>query len=170
LPLCNIDTDGDGVLDLVETTDGTNVNNPCSYLVSSVTETILSGSDCDEDGILDEVEIANGTNPFDPCDPNEATIDCINGIYLPTGFSPNGVGDQSNEELIILVGKDVLSFTLYIYDRWGNKMVETSDKNFTWDGTYNGEPCNAGVYAYVLEVRYITGANENRSGNITLIR
>jgi gliding motility-associated-like protein len=170
LPLCNIDTDGDGVLDLVETTDGTNVNNPCSYLVASVTETILSGSDCDEDGILDEVEIANGTNPFDPCDPNEATIDCINGIYLPTGFSPNGVGDQSNEELIILVGKDVLSFTLYIYDRWGNKMVETSDKNFTWDGTYNGEPCNAGVYAYVLEVRYITGANENRSGNITLIR
>lgn len=170
LPLCNIDTDGDGVLDLVETTDGTNPSNPCSYLVISVTEPILSGSDCDEDGILDDVEITNGTNPFDPCDPNEASIECINGIYLPTGFSPNGFGDQANEELIILVGKDVLSFTLYIYDRWGNKMVETSDKTFTWDGTYKGEPCNAGVYAYILEVKYVTGLTENRSGNITLIR
>lgn len=170
LPLCNIDTDGDGVLDAQEIIDGTNSTNPCSYLVASVTEPILAGSDCDEDGILDDVEITNGTDPFNPCDPNAASIECINGIYLPTGFSPNGFGTQENEELVILIGKDVLSFTLYIYDRWGNLMLETSDKEFSWDGTYKGEPCNAGVYAYILEVEYITGSKETRSGNITLIR
>lgn len=75
-----------------------------------------------------------------------------------------------NETLEILVGQDVASFTLYIYDRWGNKMIQTSDKNFTWDGSYDGKPCNAGVYAYILDVKFVTGIEETRSGNITLIR
>jgi hypothetical protein len=49
-------------------------------------------------------------------------------------------------------------------------MVQTSDKTFSWDGSFNGKPCNAGVYAYMLEVKYTDGKSEMRSGNITLIR
>jgi gliding motility-associated-like protein len=167
---CNVDTDGDGVLDAQETADGTSLTNPCDYEIASITEPMLAGEDCDGDGILDEQEIANGTDPFDACDPNNAGIGCINGIYLPTGFSPNGVGTNANENLTILVGKDVLEFTLYIYDRWGNLIIQTSDDDFEWDGTFKGEPCNAGVYAYILEVKFTNGTNETRSGNITLIR
>jgi gliding motility-associated-like protein len=169
-PDCQVDTDADGVTDAQEAVDGTSTTDPCSYVVASITLPITSGTDCDSDGLLDIDEIANGSNPFDPCDPNNAGIDCINGIYLPTGFSPNGNGPNMNETLEILVGQDVASFTLYIYDRWGNKMVQTSDKNFTWDGSYDGKPCNAGVYAYILDVKFVTGIEETRSGNITLIR
>ena len=75
-----------------------------------------------------------------------------------------------NETLVIIVGKDVLSFTLSIYDRWGNLMVNTSDKTYQWDGTHKGQACNSGVYAYILDVKYIDGRTETRSGNITLIR
>jgi gliding motility-associated-like protein len=169
-PDCQLDTDTDGVTDAQELIDGTVSTDPCSYVIASITLPITSGIDCDSDGLLDIDEIANGSNPFDPCDPNNAGIDCINGIYLPTGFSPNGNGPDMNETLEILVGQDVASFTLYIYDRWGNKMIQTSDKNFTWDGSYDGKPCNAGVYAYILDVKFVTGIEETRSGNITLIR
>ena len=92
----------------------------------------------------------------------------MNGVYVPTGFSPNG--DANNDIFSIVIGKDVRSFTFHLYDRWGNKMFMTSEKGFTWDGTYKGELCNTGVYAYMLEVSYFNGSGELLSGNITLIR
>lgn len=170
LPGCQVDTDGDGVTDARETTDGTSPTDPCSYIIASITLPISSAADCDGDGLTDAVEIANGSDPTDPCDPDASGVECIDGIYLPTGFSPDGAGNGLNENLTIIVGKNVLNFTLYIYDRWGNLMLQTSEEDFKWDGTYKGEDCNAGVYAYILEVKYIDGSTETRSGNITLIR
>ncbi len=167
-PLCHLDTDGDGVTDAAELLGGTDLNDPCSYEIAAITQPILSGADCDGDGITDDMEIANGTNPFDPCDPNASGIDCATGIHVPTGFSPNG--DGQNETYSIVVGVDVVSFTFSIYDRWGNQILKTDTKGFEWDGTYRGQPCNAGVYAYVLEGVYVDGTAELRSGNITLVK
>jgi gliding motility-associated-like protein len=170
LPGCQVDTDGDGVTDAGEATSGTNPNDPCDYAISSITQPILSGADCDGDAILDITEIADGSNPFDPCDPLPLGEECIEGIYIPTGFSPNGAGEGENETLKLIVGRDVVNFTLSVYDRWGNQIFVTSDDDFEWDGTFNGQKCNAGVYAYILEVRFEDGKNETLSGNITLIR
>ena len=220
----DLDADDDGVEDAQEIIDGTDPNDPCSYLVASVTGTNTSGSDCDGDTFLDVDEIANGTDPFNPCDPDDSDLacqidtdgdgltdaqegslgtdpnnpdtdgdgipdgeevangsnpldacspnggglDCATGIHIPTGFSPNG--DNNNETYSIIVGKDVLSFTFSLYDRWGNRILKSSEKGFEWDGTFNGQELNAGVYAYVLEAVYINGEGELRSGNITLVK
>lgn len=166
--LCQIDTDGDGVTDATELANGTDLNDPCSYLITSITSPIISGADCDQDGISDAVEIADGTNPFDPCDPNNVGDICLTGIHLPTGFSPNG--DGQNDFYEIKVGIDVASFVFHVYDRWGNKVLQAVENGFTWDGTFNGEICNTGVYAFMLEVVYLDGSGELKSGNITLIR
>ena len=169
-PICQIDTDNDGVTDIAETASGTDPNDPCSYIVGMITlpDNMSLTQDCDGDGIPDFTEIANGTNPFDACDPEAMGIECATGIHVPTGFSPNG--DGNNEFFEIVVGIDIKAFTIHLYDRWGNKMFESSEKGFTWDGTYKGEDCNSGVYAYMLEVVYFDGSGELRSGNITLIR
>ncbi|MDG1333968.1 MAG: CotH kinase family protein [Crocinitomicaceae bacterium] len=91
------------------------------------------------------------------------------GVHVPTGFSPNG--DGQNEVFSILVGADVESFTFYVYDRWGNRIVHAkNDPAFTWDGTFNGEAVNSGVYPYMYEVTYTDGTSEWHSGNITVIR
>jgi gliding motility-associated-like protein len=60
------DTDGDGVLDTTETTDGTDPNDGCSYVAASKTLTpsaAWNALDCDGDGT------PNGTDtaPKDPC-------------------------------------------------------------------------------------------------------
>lgn len=167
-PDCNIDTDGDGVLDVRELVDGTNPNDPCSYEIASITHPIISFVDCDGDGINDDVEIANGSNPFDLCDPEPIGITCTMGMYVPTGFSPDG--DGQHETLQLIVGRDVESFVFSVFDRWGNRILKTTDENFEWDGMYHGEMVNTGVYAYVLEIKYISGEAELKSGNITVIR
>ena len=151
-PACNIDTDGDGILDGSEAQYGTDPNNP----------------DTDGDGINDGDEIADGTNPLDGCDPNPVGEGCFNGFHMPTAFSPNG--DGLNDYLGPRIGRDVVSFTWYVYDRWGNRMVMSSDPAFKWDGIFNGVKLNTGVYAYQADVTFSDGRTEKYTGNITVTR
>jgi gliding motility-associated-like protein len=37
-----------------------------------------------------------------------------------------------------------------VFDRWGEILFNTTDLNFAWDGTYNGQPLPMGVYSYKL--------------------
>jgi gliding motility-associated-like protein len=154
LPGCQIDSDMDGLSDAQEGVLGTNPNNP----------------DTDGDGFPDGQEVALSSNPLDPCDPVNTSPDCATGIHFPSAFSPNGIGDNLNENYAIIVGKDIKEFVFYIYDRWGNTMFESSNKNLKWDGTYKGMACNAGVYAYMADVVFLNGEKKVFSGNITLIR
>jgi len=147
------DADGDGLSDAEEQTLGTDPNNP----------------DTDGDGISDGDEVNGGSNPLDPCDPNPAP-GCFNGIHIPTAFSPNGVGNSLNNTYSIIVGSDIKSINFNIYDRWGNIVFESSNKEFVWTGEFNGRLCNSGVYAYMVNVEYWNGSIEVKSGNITLIR
>lgn len=91
-----------------------------------------------------------------------------NSVHVPNAFSPNG--DGNNDLLLLFVGEDVQSFTFTVYDRWGNRVVQTSDPTFKWDGTFNNKPLNTGVFAYQLDIRFFGGLQEIKSGNITLIR
>jgi gliding motility-associated-like protein len=92
------------------------------------------------------------------------------GCHFPTAFSPDGIGDNLNENYSIIVGKDVKAFVFYVFDRWGNVMFQSSSKNLKWDGTFEGKACNSGVYAYMADVVFLDGEKKVYSGNITLIR
>ncbi|MEP3211417.1 MAG: gliding motility-associated C-terminal domain-containing protein [Maribacter sp.] len=90
-----VDTDGDGVLDDQEITDGTDPNDPCDYVIASITEP-QSGAwltaDCDGDGVTNGTEIVDGTNPEDPCDFNASNITlAVSGDYLITDCDGDGV-------------------------------------------------------------------------------
>jgi hypothetical protein len=39
-----------------------------------------------------------------------------------------------------------------------------------WDGTFAGMPLNAGVYAYMVQVRTMTGEVIQQAGNVTIVR
>jgi gliding motility-associated-like protein len=154
LALCNIDTDGDGLTDAQEGTLGTNPNNP----------------DSDGDGLNDGSEVNNNTNPLDHCDPLANTPECSLGIHIPNAFTPNGTGNEGNNVYQIVAGKNVIRIDFKIFDRWGNLIFQSNDKNFKWDGSYKSKPCNSGIYAYVAVVTYTDAKAETLSGNITLLR
>jgi len=148
-----IDSDGDGLTDSEEVNIGTDPNNP----------------DTDGDGISDGDEVNAGSDPLDPCDPI-ATPGCFTGIHIPTAFSPNGIGNNLNNTYSIIAGSNIKSLNFVIYDRWGNIVFESSNKEFVWDGSFKGKECNSGAYAYMVTVNYFNGTTEVKSGNITLIR
>ena len=90
-----IDTDGDGVLDDQEIADGTDPNDPCDYLLASITVEQTGDymtSDCDGDGVQNWAEIRDGTNPEDPCDFIPASVtEEPSGDYLISDCDGDGV-------------------------------------------------------------------------------
>jgi len=88
-------------------------------------------------------------------------------LFIPNVFSPNNDGKN---DVLYVRGGNIQSLIFNIYDRWGNKIFETNNQNFGWDGTYNGNPLNAGVFVYYLKAELYNGNNIEDQGNITLLK
>lgn len=94
-------------------------------------------------------------------------------VLVPTGFSPNE--DRNNDVLIVhgMPGIRIESFV--VIDRWGEVVFEredflVNDPQGNWDGSFRGQPLNAGVYLWQATVRYPDGNGEQLHGETTLIR
>jgi len=88
-------------------------------------------------------------------------------VGLPTGFSPNGDGQN---DILYVRGAAISKLDLKIFNRWGQLVFETTNQNIGWDGTFNGQPQPIEAYAYVLNVWFIDGTSKELQGNITLLR
>lgn len=98
-------------------------------------------------------------------------VDCSGErVYLPNAFSPNH--DTENDVLRIYYrdASCIKTFRLTIYDRWGEKMYETEDPAFTWDGRYRDKELSTAVFTYFMKAELITGDETSMKGNISLVR
>ncbi|MBS1772844.1 MAG: PKD domain-containing protein [Bacteroidetes bacterium] len=86
---------------------------------------------------------------------------------IPNAFSPNGDG---NNDILFVRGAAIQSMNVKVYNRWGEKVFESSDMKVGWDGTYKGKPQEMEVYAYVLNVTFVDETTLYKKGNITLLR
>lgn len=91
---------------------------------------------------------------------------CI--ISFPTAFTPNG--DTKNDVFRpIMDGHRKIHF-FRIENRWGQVIYESREESKgVWDGTFNGEPQDMGVYFYYV-IYDCDGANKTIKGEVTLIR
>jgi gliding motility-associated-like protein len=88
-------------------------------------------------------------------------------IYVPSAFSPNGDGLNDYFETPWI---GVREFHIQIYDRWGMLIFESFDPNFKWYGVFKGDPCQEGVYTYVVEARGYLSERVRKAGTVTLVR
>lgn len=92
-------------------------------------------------------------------------------FFIPTIFSPNGTGPDANDELKVY-GKPscVIDFSLVIYDRWGEKVFESTDIQTPWDGFYKGRPMPMGNFVFDLNIQLYDNTLIHKSGSLTLVR
>jgi len=91
-------------------------------------------------------------------------------LYVPTVFAPNGSSGNPENQRLCVYGNCISSLSYTVYDRWGNKVFETTTTDLCWDGMYKGKELNAGVFAYKLIVTLHNGDYKEESGNVTLVR
>jgi gliding motility-associated-like protein len=87
--------------------------------------------------------------------------------YFPGAFTPNG--DLLNDEFKILNAGAVQQFRLVVYNRFGQRVFETTNPSKGWNGMSNGIPCDAGTFVWVCHFS-ISGETQFRKGTVTLLR
>jgi gliding motility-associated-like protein len=103
-------------------------------------------------------------------------------VYIPNAFSPDASGPIENDGFRAIVNDGAETYHLSIFNRWGELIWESADRNEEWDGKYgtsgyhNGVPYNnrqdvpQGVYGYLLEITSWSGERYKYTGTVTLTR
>ena len=89
----------------------------------------------------------------------QVEVKCIPTLYAPNAFHP-GSSIEKNQTFSIdgLYLDD--NFQVIIYNRWGEIVYESRDKNFKWDGTSrDGKLLPNDTYAYVIHYHSITDSS-----------
>ena len=88
-------------------------------------------------------------------------------VFMPNAFSPNGDGTNDNfHPLAWCVDKIYYA----VYNRWGQKVFESTDQYKGWDGTFEGLNSEVDVYVWYLEATDLRGRHYSKKGNVSLIR
>lgn len=95
-------------------------------------------------------------------------VPIYHGPLIPSGFSPNGDG---NNDILNILGGNFEAVDFKVYNNWGEVVYATQDVDTQgWDGTFKGEPQPLGVYVYVARVITYDGVEHILSGDVSLIR
>ena len=88
-------------------------------------------------------------------------------FYVPNAFTPNGDGIN---DTFFPKGHGIVKFDVAIFDRWGEKLFNTSDFFQGWDGTFKGEDCKNDVYVWKINVTMPNSKVKTYTGHVTLNR
>ncbi|MBK9599493.1 MAG: gliding motility-associated C-terminal domain-containing protein [Flavobacteriales bacterium] len=89
-------------------------------------------------------------------------------IFAPNAFTPDQ--DGVNEDFQpILNGYDNWRYQFFVFDRWGERIYDTRDRNASWDGTYHGKPVKTEVYVWKVVLNR-NGDERVFYGHVTVVR
>lgn len=144
--------------------DGINPNVECSTCQNTNAEAFQSGY------YYLEVTDVNGCVDKDSV---YVRVGWKTDIYGPNIISANNDGIN---DLFYLSGHPLATFGNYlvVYDRWGNKVFETTnfklnDPSYGWNGKFNLKSVVKGVYTWIAEIKYIDNSLKIFSGDITVV-
>jgi gliding motility-associated-like protein len=94
------------------------------------------------------------------------TKDCPYGIYFPNAFTPNSGHNDVFRPVVI--GYPIM-YHFSIYNRWGQRIFDTTDPNKGWDGRIGGHDMDTGTYVWVCTYQFAGDRKNNGKGNFILI-
>jgi len=89
-------------------------------------------------------------------------------LFIPNAFTPNN--DGWNDAFGVASGLTVQSFSLQVYNKYGQVIFITRNVTDKWDGTYKGKPVPNGAYVYQLSYTTLRGIRDFMQGTVMLIR
>lgn len=99
-----------------------------------------------------------------------------NQLYLPNIFSPNGDG-RNDVFLPYFADPDEIKQIdrFQVFSRWGELIfsqehISANDPELGWDGLFNGQLMNSGVFVFVLQYTDLQDKERVVAGEFTLIR
>lgn len=66
--------------------------------------------------------------------------------------------------------KSLISYEIWIHNRWGQQLYHSSDPAEGWDGTSGGSAVPTGAYYYLIKAEGTDGIHYNKKGAINVLR
>ncbi len=88
-------------------------------------------------------------------------------LDVPNAFTPGRFGKNG---IVKVEGFGIGTLNWKIYNRWGQVVFATSNRNQGWDGTFKGALQAMDVYTYTLDVEFTDGQKLRKTGDISLLR
>jgi gliding motility-associated-like protein len=91
-------------------------------------------------------------------------------FYIPNAFTPNSDGKN---ETFKGIGIGIKTYTLMIFDRWGELIFQSDDLEKGWDGTFKGkggEVVQEGVYVWKVLLRDERNKEHDFNGTVSVIK
>jgi gliding motility-associated-like protein len=95
-------------------------------------------------------------------------VDYNDHEFIPSAFTPNGDGRNDAFGPVGLKYQKLVEFM--VFNRWGQMVFSANSDRQMWDGTFNGQPVEDGVYFYNILVNRANGEKVSYKGDVTLIR
>jgi gliding motility-associated-like protein len=129
-----------------------NINNPIATPLVPTTYTVLA---LDKNGCKASASV---------------NIDLeYDNIFIPDAFTPNQDGLNDVFRITNLGYYKLVEMS--VFNRWGNLVYHSADgQNKGWDGTFNGQQQDLGVYNYLIIISDPKGINHSYKGSVTIIR
>ncbi len=90
-------------------------------------------------------------------------------LYVPNAFTPNG--DVKNDVFKIGFGDNVVAFEMQVFNRYGQLVFITKEKNQGWDGTVKGKMQLQGTYSWSIRYKTVAGSYwQELTGTVILLR
>ena len=90
-------------------------------------------------------------------------------FYVPNTFTPNNDG-RNDEFRGYGLGVKWDTYTLWVYNRWGEEIFYSNDIEHPWDGVYKGMQAPDEVYVWKIELYDLVGEHHIYRGRVTLLR
>ena len=91
-------------------------------------------------------------------------------LYVPSAFDPQSSDSRVKTFYPVGVFVNAQDYVFIVFNRWGEKLYETSEINQGWDGTFKGSDSPQGVYTYFVKFTTADGREFEKRGTVTLIR
>ena len=95
---------------------------------------------------------------------------CQNELYLPNAITPSK-GEGLNDYFSIpeVNQRNMYTFEIFIFNRWGEMVYYSTDKNFRWYGEYKGKTMYQTVYNYVIKYTDALDKPHRVTGSIVVL-
>ncbi|MEA3497011.1 MAG: PKD domain-containing protein [Bacteroidota bacterium] len=97
-------------------------------------------------------------------------IDSQGEIYVPTAFTPSNNDGLNDIFIPKMYGYSAKEYRFVVFDRWGERIFESTNPEVGWDGKYKGSLCENELYYWIVQVKLFSEGDKVFDGKVHLLR